>query len=181
MEIKFISTIDDQINFTFYEYHTNPLYIKQIKSARLLTIVILASAGTILSMILLQRLFYIGLLGTLALCVFYFFRFERNNDRAMMKRLKAIFGVPENDALFGNESIIITPDALIDQMVYGDLKIYWKFVKRIVEAPGYVYLFFAASRAIFVPDRAFTNPSERTAFIALANQYWKEQGGSPKV
>jgi hypothetical protein len=96
----------------------------------------------------------------------------------MHKRLLEVYTDIDNDSILGKEKIIVSPESIIDEMPFGNTKVLWKHVKKIVETNNYIYIYYAAERAIFIPNKGFVNDEQRKSFIELINRYWKEPSSS---
>jgi hypothetical protein len=177
MEIEFTSTAEDYVNFNLYEYQHNNRYRKQAIQSRLWLTLFIAVFGIFGSLTMGSKVL-IGLLITLILCIFFYIYSARSNMRGMRKRLLEIYTDIDNDSILGKEKIIISPESIVDEMPYGSIKVFWKYVKNIVELNDYIYIYYAAGRAIFIRNIGFVNDEQRKSFIELMHGYWKEPGSS---
>jgi hypothetical protein len=174
MEIKFRTVIEDYVNFNLYEYRTKPTYRQQESLSRLYSTILIVSCGLLISYAAGLTWILPGILVTLLVSVIFFISYKRSSERSLLNRLRKGLMNSDNDGLFGENRIFISPETIINEMPYGELKIFWKHVKKVVETTGYIYIYYAAERAFFIPNHAFANNEQRDTFIKMANEYWSE-------
>jgi hypothetical protein len=176
VDIKFTTSIEDYVNFNLYEFHTKPAYRRQQGQSRLYSTLLITFCGLLITYAAGNPWIFPGILITLLVSAVYFIFFKRNDERNLVNRLRKGLMHSDNDGLYGEERVTISPEKVTNEMPYGELNISWKHVKKVVENEGYIYIYYAAERALFIPKRAFTGEEQQSKFVELVNRYWKEQG-----
>lgn len=126
----------------------------------------------------------IFMLGPAAL--FYFITYGKDGSRAVgviaavmaytfMWLLQIVFTViyglsRKNQALLTKRVIELQDDALYEETAYNRSYYYWTGIAKVLERPGFAAVYINAFAAHILPQRAFTNESHMTQFIAAIRE-----------
>ena len=110
----------------------------------------------------------IALLGT----GIYYFIFPRFYWRALAKHVKKAYAEGKNKGMSGEHRLTIGDDGIASSSEVGEGKIGWAGIERIVEIPGYTFVYFGALAAAVIPEQRIVE-GEYHAFMAELKRRWE--------
>ena len=80
----------------------------------------------------------------------------------------------KNKSMFGWRRVSLTDRTFIEESEFGNLSRSWEGVEKVAATDDYLYIYLSAVSAIFVPRRAFSDPSDFDRFVAAAVEYHRQ-------
>jgi hypothetical protein len=79
-------------------------------------------------------------------------------------------GGPPRPGSSGDHTVTLTESAVIEITRINESRHLWSGVHKVVEVPGYIFIFVTADLAHVIPKRAFPEASAASAFAARAKE-----------
>ena len=114
-------------------------------------------------------------LGLLGAGVYYYI-FPRLSRRGVARLVKKSYAEGKNKGLLGEHRLVITDDGFASSTEVGEGKISWAGIERIVEIPGYTFVYGSALSAAVVPERRVLE-GDYNLFIAELKRRWEAAQG----
>jgi hypothetical protein len=172
--LTYTLTMDDVIVWTQYHYAHSALCKRSFWIWRLVLCAIvfaLVVAGTGLNAI--------GISGAVLSAGLYYFIFPGLRRRGVTRLVKKSYAEGKNKGLIGQHRLVIAEDGLESSSEVGEGKGIWAGIERIVEVPGYTFLYVGAFLAQVVPERGVTEGDYKAFMVELKRRWEAAQKEQP--
>lgn len=164
MELKYLLTEQDYINFNLFHIQNSKMATKALKIQRytipalyLVLAYVFASIGDG-SYILSFTIFTIFAILWLVLYPKFYYRTIIRNVKKMMKEGK-------NEGLLGEHIMILSSEGIVDKNTTGETKVAWTGIQEVKEDKDYLYLYNSSVSAYILPKREIHHLDELKSYI----------------
>lgn len=91
--------------------------------------------------------------------------------RGIARYVKKTYAEGKNEGMIGQHRLLVTDDGLTDNSETGELKTRWAGIERVVEIPGYTFVYISAASALVVSERGVSE-GDYSAFMAELKRRW---------
>jgi hypothetical protein len=180
MTIEFIVTIEDFVAFNLFHSKNSPTLQRQLLITRSTLAFVVAAILFLPCPVLVGELSYVAFLFPIVgiiVGIIFFLAYPRMHEQNLRKQLPKMLNEGTNESVIGKQTIIITPEAVINETPTGEQKAFWSSVDKIVETSDYIFLYVSSVSAAIIPRSAFPSEEQRNAFLELAKQYHQSATG----
>lgn len=166
--LEYNVTLDDQVFFNRYHYDQSPANRRMWFWSTWCPVLIVALLSVFAVLhhnvtLAVMGIIWIAILLLLALI----FR------GPLMDRLaRKLYTERKNKGMLGKLILRITDEGITETSGFGENKRYWQGVERVVEVPGYAFVYISAVSAFVIPEQRVESGDYR-AFVTELKRRWE--------
>lgn len=168
MNINYDLTKEDYIEYNLHFISTSQSMKKSIFIQRYIISLIFLVSPFIAVKITNAPLTYwiVVFIVVYVLWVAFYVRFLK---RSVKKRIEKLVAEGKNTNIFGNHSLTLTEEGIIETSSSGEAKTNWSAVEKVYDTEKYLYIYISSINAYIIPVRAFKSLDEKNEFLRKIN------------
>jgi hypothetical protein len=165
VEIEFERTLDDLVEFNLFHMQHSPSTQRQMLITRIFEAIstMLLSLGLIY--VVFQMLSFNSFLISITWGIVIFALYPFLSRINLVRRLRKLYNEGDNKAIFGHQSLTLSPEGIMSKNHATETKYNWMSIKKVAQNEKYIFLYTAATVAIVIPTLAFASETQRKEFL----------------
>lgn len=166
MKLEYELTRQDYVDFNIYHVMNS----KSMKN-RLLFVWFVSPVLFLIFPLLFRRVspngFWVGLVVFAVTAALWIILFPRKYKKSLAKSVNKMLDEGKNNGFLGMRSLTFSDEGITQVSEAGETKNNWNVVERLAITDNYIFIYIASVMAYVVPDRVFSDATEREAFIDI--------------
>lgn len=164
MEIKYILTEEDYIQFNLFHIKNSKTAMTALKFQRLLIPILYIIVGFVLAKVSDGPL-SLWLSIFLLLGIAWFFFYPKYFYRSVMRRVQKMLKEGKNEGLLGEHCLVLSKEGIHDTTMSGETSAKWPSIQTFAEDEQNLYLYNTSLSAYIIPKREIQNLDEFHKYV----------------
>jgi hypothetical protein len=170
MKIKYVLTKEDYIQYNLHHMRESETIKKSLFMQRYIVSLIFLIVPFVFAKVS-EIPFVHWMIVFLIIYLIWMLYYPKYFASLTKKRLQKIINEGKNLSLFGERTISLNEDGIVESSKAGESKTNWSVVERVDETGKYIFIYVSSVNAYIVPTRAFADLNQKKEFVDMLKQH----------